>query len=335
MDADFQRKHVHQPHALVFAVKKGDWAMKAYFVKRVGQAIVALIGVMTLVFFIQRLTGDPTYLLVPETATDADIQAMRMSLGLDRPIFVQYTEFLWNIIRFDLGKSYVQNVDVVTIIAARLPYTLQLAGGALLMALLVGLPVGLMLAFVRNGILYRLLMALVLAAQSMPTFWSGILMIMIFAVWLGWLPPSGVGSVQHLIMPSIALGLLSMATYARIARSSILEELSKDYVRTAKSKGVGTKKLITRHLLRNSIIPVISITALETSQLLAGAVIVETVFAWPGLGLLTVQSVLSRDFVVVQGIVLLGATLSITINFITDILYSVVDPRIRLGGMQQ
>ncbi|WP_425419283.1 ABC transporter permease [Oricola indica] len=309
--------------------------MLSYFLKRLGQAIVALFGVMTLVFFIQRLAGDPTYLLVPETATQADIEAMRHTLGLDRPIFIQYVEFLWNIIRFDLGKSYVQNVDVVTVISARLPHTLQLAGGALLLALLVGLPIGLMLAFVRKGILYRSLMALVLAAQSMPTFWSGILMIMVFAVWLGWLPPSGIGSFQHLIMPSVALGLLSMATYARIARSSVLEELSKDYVRSARSRGVGTKRLIGRHLLRNSIIPVISITALEVSQLLAGAVIVETVFAWPGLGLLTVQSVLNRDFSVVQGIVLLGATVSVSVNFATDILYSVVDPRIRIGGIQQ
>tara|TARA_R100000365_G_C2748618_1_gene80815 strand:- start:14366 stop:15295 length:930 start_codon:yes stop_codon:yes gene_type:complete len=309
--------------------------MLSYFLKRLGQAIFALFGVMTLVFFIQRLAGDPTYLLVPETATQADIEAMRHTLGLDRPIFIQYVEFLWNIIRFDLGKSYVQNVDVVTVISARLPHTLQLAGGALLLALLVGLPIGLMLAFVRKGILYKSLMALVLAAQSMPTFWSGILMIMVFAVWLGWLPPSGIGSFQHLIMPSVALGLLSMATYARIARSSVLEELSKDYVRSARSRGVRTKRLIGRHLLRNSIIPVISITALEVSQLLAGAVIVETVFAWPGLGLLTVQSVLNRDFSVVQGIVLLGATVSVSVNFATDILYSIVDPRIRIGGVQQ
>lgn len=157
-------------------------------------------------------------------------------------------------------------------------------------------------------------------------------MILLFGVWLGWLPPSGSGSLAHLIMPSIALGLLSMATYARITRSAVLDEMSKDYIRSARARGVRTGRLVTRHLLRNSAIPVISITALEISQLLAGAVIVETVFAWPGLGLLTVQSVVARDFVVVQGVVLLSALVTIAMNFLADILYSIVDPRIRLDG---
>lgn len=306
--------------------------MPLFIVKRIGQALIALFGVMTLVFFIQRLTGDPTYLLVPENATQADIEAMRRTLGLDQPLLVQYGRFLWDMAHFDLGRSFVQNVKVTTIIASRLPYTLQLAGGALLVALAIGLPVGLILALGRRFAVTRALMGLVLAAQSMPTFWSGIMMIMVFGVWLGWLPPSGTGTLQHLIMPSIALGLLSMATYARIARSAVLDELSKDYIRSARARGVGTGRLVTHHLLRNSVIPVISVTALEISQLLAGAVIVETVFAWPGLGQLTVEAIASRDFVVVQGVVLLGAFVTITVNFAADILYTVVDPRIRLGG---
>lgn len=306
--------------------------MPLFIVKRIGQALIALFGVMTLVFFIQRLTGDPTYLLVPENATQADIEAMRRTLGLDQPLLVQYGRFLWDMAHFDLGRSFVQNVKVTTIIASRLPYTLQLAGGALLVALAIGLPVGLILALGRRFAATRALMGLVLAAQSMPTFWSGIMMIMVFGVWLGWLPPSGTGTLQHLIMPSIALGLLSMATYARIARSAVLDELSKDYIRSARARGVGTGRLVTHHLLRNSVIPVISVTALEISQLLAGAVIVETVFAWPGLGQLTVEAIASRDFVVVQGVVLLGAFVTIAVNFAADILYTVVDPRIRLGG---
>ncbi len=305
--------------------------MSVFLLQRLGQALVAIFGVMTLVFFIQRLTGDPTYLLVPETATQEDIEAMRRTLGLDQPLLMQYLDYLGDMLRFDLGRSFVQNVAVTEIIASRLPYTLQLAGGALLVALVIGLPVGLALAIWRKHRSTNVLMGFVLGAQSMPTFWSGILMIMVFGVWLGWLPPSGSGSFLHLIMPSIALGLLSMATYARIARSSVLDELSKDYVRSARARGVGTGRLVGKHLLRNSLIPVISISALEISQLLAGAVIVETVFAWPGLGQLTVQSVQSRDFVVVQGIVLLGALVTIGVNLIADILYSVVDPRIRKG----
>ena len=156
---------------------------------------------------------------------------------------------------------------------------------------------------------------------------------MFFAVWLGWLPPSGAGGIEHLILPSFALGLLSMATFARVTRTAMLDELSKDYVRSARARGVATPRLFWRHLLRNAAIPVISISALEISQLLGGAVIVETVFAWPGLGLLTVQSIVSRDFLVVQGIVLLGAFVTIALNFTADILYSVVDPRIRLDGV--
>ena len=309
--------------------------MTSFLLRRLGQSLVALFGVMTLVFFIQRLTGDPTYLLVPETATQEDIEAMRHSLGLDRALVVQYLDFLWNTLHLDFGKSFIQNVSVTTIIASRLPYTLQLAGGALVVAIAIGIPVGLILGLARKQRWTNGLMGLVLAAQSMPTFWSGILMILFFGVWLGWLPPSGSGTLSHMIMPSIALGLLSMATYARIMRSSVLEELSKDYVRSARARGVGTGRLLTHHLLRNSAIPVISITALEISQLLAGAVIVETVFAWPGLGLLTVQSVVSRDFVVVQGVVLLGALVTILMNFFADALYSIVDPRIRLGGADE
>jgi peptide/nickel transport system permease protein len=180
-----------------------------------------------------------------------------------------------------------------------------------------------------------LLASVVLAAQSMPTFWSGIILILIFAVTLGWLPPSSTGGIEHLIMPSIALGLLSMATFARITRTSLLDELSKEYVRTARSRGVPMGLLLRRHLARNASIPVITVAALEISNLLAGAVIVETVFAWPGLGQVTVQSILARDFLVVQGIVLLGAFVTVALNLAADLLYSAVDPRIRLDGSRR
>lgn len=306
--------------------------MAGFVIRRTGQALIAIFGVMTLVFFIQRLTGDPTYLLLPETATKADIAAMRHSLGLDRPLLVQYLAFLHQIASLNLGQSYVQDQPVATIIAARLPYTLELAAGALSVALLLGVPIGIWAALRRGRNDSRGLMGLVLAAQSMPTFWSGILMILFFGVWLHWLPPSGSGGWRHLIMPSFALGILSMATFARVARTSVLDELSKDYIRSARARGVGTGRLVRRHLLRNAAIPVISIAAVEISQLLAGAVIVETVFAWPGLGLLTVQSILSRDFMVVQGVVLLGAFVTILLNLVADILYSLVDPRIQLGA---
>ena len=306
--------------------------MLRFLLQRGGQALVAVFGVVTLVVFIQRLTGDPVLLLVPETATQEDIEAMRRTLGLDRSLLVQYLDFLGSMLRLDLGRSYVQNAPVWDILASRIPQTLQLAAGALSVALLIGLPLGLTMALTRGRAVSRWIMGLVLAFQSLPTFWSGIMMILVFGVWLRWLPPSGTGSPAHLVMPSIALGLLSLATYARIARSAVIDEIGKDYIRSARARGVRTGRLVRRHLLRNSLIPVISITALEISQLLAGAVIVETVFAWPGLGLLTVQSIAARDFMVVQAVVLLGAFVTIAANLAADILYTVVDPRVRLTG---
>ncbi|CAH1694986.1 Peptide/nickel transport system permease protein [Hyphomicrobiales bacterium] len=306
--------------------------MRRFLIRRIGQVIGTVFGVVTLIFFLQRLTGDPTFLLVPETATQADIDALRHSLGFDRPLIVQYLDFLRQIASFDLGRSVIQNIPVWDIIASRLPYTLQLAGGAFLVAFGLGIPVGIVLALHREHIAARLLAGIVLSAQSMPTFWSGILLIMIFAVTLGWLPPSSAGGIDHLIMPSFALGLLSMATFARITRTSLLDELSKDYVRTARSRGVPIGRLLVRHLARNASIPIITVAALEISNLLAGAVIVETVFAWPGLGQVTVQSILARDFLVVQGVVLLGAFVTVALNLAADLLYSAVDPRIRLNG---
>lgn len=305
--------------------------MKAFLLRRLFQALVTAFGVITLVFFIQRLTGDPTALLLPETATREDFEAMRRALGFDRPLFEQYLAFLGDMVRFDLGRSYIQNAPVSEILGSRIPPTLQLAGGALLVAFAIGLPAGVIMALTRGRAISRWVMGVVLACQSMPTFWSGIMMILVFGVWLKWLPPSGIGTLAHLVMPSIALGLLSLATYARITRSAVIDELGRDYIRSARARGVRTPRLVRRHLLRNSAIPVVSITALEISQLLAGAVIVETVFAWPGLGQLTVQSVASRDFAVVQAVVLLGAFATIFANLAADILYSVIDPRVRLG----
>ena len=304
--------------------------MSAFFLKRISQALIAVIGVMTLIFFLQRLTGDPVLLLVPQNATQADILAMRETLGFNRPLAVQYLDYMSGLLMFDFGRSYVQNVPVWTLIASRLPYTLMLAGGALVVAFGIGIPLGVLMAVRRGKPESKVMMGFVLAGQSMPTFWSAILMIMVFAVWLGWLPPSGARSNASLIMPSIALGLLSMATFARVARTAVLDELEKDYVRTGHAKGLPMRRIVMRHLLRNAAIPVVTVAALEIANLLAGAVIVETVFAWPGLGQLTVQAINARDFMVVQGVVLLGAITAITLNLIADLLYSLIDPRIRM-----
>ena len=306
--------------------------MGRFLLRRLIQSAVAILGTITLVFFIQRLAGDPTLLMLPEGATREDIETLRHQLGFDQPLAVQYLDYLAQLVRFDLGQSLVQRVPVLEIIAARLPYTLYLAGSALLVAVGIGLPVGIVMAVRRDTKLERVLMALVLVGQSMPTFWSGILLILLFAVTLGVMPSSGVDGIRSVVLPAVALGALTMATYARVARTAVLEELGRDYVSAAQAKGLLFRRVVSRHILRNAATPIITISALEIANLLAGAVIVETVFAWPGLGQLAVQSIAARDFPIVQSIVLLSAFVSIALNLAADILYSVVDPRIRFDG---
>jgi peptide/nickel transport system permease protein len=296
---------------------------------RLLQAAIATFGVVTLVFFVMHLSGDPTLLLVPEGATAEQIAQLRHLLGFDRPIYVQYLSYLADLARGDLGESLVQRAPVSLIVGSRLPYTLALAGGALAVALVVGIPAGIAMAVWRGGVVERALAALVLAGQSLPTFWSGILMILFFGVVLRWLPTSGADGPASLIMPSVALGALAMSTFARMTRISVLDELSRDYVTAARARGLSMAAAVARHVLRNAAIPVITIVALEVGNLLAGAVIVETVFAWPGIGQLAIQSIQSRDFLVVQAIVLFVSLTYIALNLLADLTYTLVDPRIR------
>ncbi|MBM3601275.1 MAG: ABC transporter permease [Alphaproteobacteria bacterium] len=306
--------------------------MNRYLLRRLAQSAIAVLGTVTLVFFIQRLAGDPTLLMLPEGATREDIETLRRQLGFDRPVIEQYLDYVWQLLRLDLGQSLVQRLAVGDIIASRLPYTLYLAAAALVVALGIGLPVGVLMAVKRDTRLERLLVAFVLIGQSMPTFWSGILLILFFAVTLGVMPASGVDGFHSVILPAIALGALTMATFARVTRTAVLEELSRDYVPAAQAKGLRFRAVVFSHILRNAATPIITVSALEIANLLAGAIIVETVFAWPGLGQLAVQSIAARDFPIVQGIVLLGSFVAISLNLLADILYSVVDPRIRLEG---
>jgi peptide/nickel transport system permease protein len=295
-------------------------------------ALISILGVLTIVFVIMRLSGDPTLLLVPESAGREQIELLRHQLGFDQPLLKQYADYLWMVARLDFGASYVQRIPVLTIIGSRLPYTLWLAGAALAFAVIVGLTVGIASAARRGGWLERVLTPIILVGQSLPTFWSGILLILFFAVQLRWLPASGADEPVSVIMPALALGGLSMATFARVARTAVLEELSKDYVRAAKAKGIGEWRVMFAHVLRNAAIPIITVTALEIANLLGGAVIVETVFAWPGVGQLALQSITMRDFLVAQAVVLLASVSYVLLNLVADVLYSAVDPRIRLGA---
>jgi peptide/nickel transport system permease protein len=307
--------------------------MARFLVSRALQALASILGVSTIIFVVMHLSGDPTLLLVPEGASREDVERLRHQLGFDRPLAVQYADYLAGLARGDLGTSLVQRVPVASIVAARLPYTLLLAGGALVVALGIGLPVGVITGVWRGTRVEALLMPVVLVGQSMPTFWSGILLILLCAVTWNVLPASGADSWSSLVMPSITLGALSMATFARLTRTGVVEELGRDYVRASRAKGVATAAIVLRHVLRNASIPIITVAALEIANLLAGAVIVETVFAWPGLGQLAIQSIAGRDFLVVQALVLLASFTCVALNLLADLLYGVVDPRItRLAG---
>ena len=307
--------------------------MARFLVSRALQALVSILGVSKIIFVVMHLSGDPTLLLVPEGASREDVELLRHQLGFDRPLAVQYADYLAGLARGDLGTSLVQRVPVSSIVAVRLPYTLLLAGGALVVALGIGLPVGVITGVWRGTRVEALLMPVVLVGQSMPTFWSGILLILLCAVTWNVLPASGADSWSSLVMPSITLGALSMATFARLTRTGVVEELGRDYVRASRAKGVATPAIVLRHVLRNASIPIITVAALEIANLLAGAVIVETVFAWPGLGQLAIQSIAGRDFLVVQALVLLASFTCVALNLLADLLYGVVDPRItRLAG---
>ncbi len=306
--------------------------MPRYIAGRLLQAAIATFGVTTLVFFVMRLSGDPTLLLVPEGATAAQIADLRHALGFDRPLPVQYLGYLQDLARFDLGQSLVQRAPVWLILGSRIPYTLALAGGALAFALLTGIPAGIAMAVWRGTMVERVLGAIVLAGQSLPTFWSGILLILLFGVSLRWLPTSGADGPASLVMPAVVLGALAMATFARMTRISVLDELGRDYVTAARARGLSLGAVVARHVLRNAAIPVLTVTALEIGNLLAGAVIVETVFAWPGIGQLAMQSIAARDFLVVQAIVVFVSVIYIGLNLLTDLAYSMIDPRIRGGA---
>jgi peptide/nickel transport system permease protein len=313
-------------------VNGGTAASARYLASRAGQALIALLGVVTAVFFALRLSGDPARLMAPQGASAADIAALRHQLGLDAPVWHQYTGYLGGLLHGDFGFSYVQHEPALTLITQRLPYTVNLAVTALVLSAVLGVGAGAVTALGRGRWPERLLMPLVLVGQAMPAFWTGILLILVFSVTLHVLPSTGDSGFASLVLPAVTLASLSAATVARITRGALLEQLSRDYVRTARAKGAGTARLVVRHLARNVSVPILTVLALETANLLGGSVVTELIFAWPGIGQLTVQSVDGRDFPVVQAIVLLAATVYIVVNLLTDVAYAFIDPRIGAAG---
>jgi peptide/nickel transport system permease protein len=301
-----------------------------YVITKLILTIPLLLGVTFLLFVIGQLTpGDPVLIMLGERAPEEEVVRLRDSLGLDKPWFIQYLQFVGNALQGDLGISYRSKLPVIGEVLSRLPATAQLAGCALLFSVVLGLTMGVVSAVKRNSWIDRLAMLFATVGSSVPVFWSGLILIVLFAVNLGWLPASGRGTPQHLIMPSIALGAGAAALIARITRSSMLESLNQDYVRTARAKGLAENVVIIRHALRNALIPVVTVVGLQTGALMAGAVLTETVFSWPGIGFLIVQSIGQRDYPVLRASVLLIATIFTLINLALDVLFVQLDPRIK------
>ncbi|MBW2015762.1 MAG: ABC transporter permease [Deltaproteobacteria bacterium] len=304
--------------------------MSQYVVKRLISTIPVLIGISIMLFFMLRaLPGDPAQVLAGQMATQEDIQLIRTQLGLDRPIYIQYATFFWRLIRFDLGRSARTQNPVILEIWARLPNTIILAVIAITLACLFGIPAGIISAVRPYSVLDYFVTAATLFGISMPVFWLGLMLVVVFSVLLHWLPAGGTGSWKHLILPSITLSAFVVAFIARMTRSSMLEVLSQDYTTTARSKGLKEKVVIIKHALKNALIPIITVVGLQFGMLLGGAVLTETVFAWPGLGRLIVDSILARDYPVIQGAILIFGLLYILVNLIVDVIYAFVDPRIR------
>jgi ABC-type dipeptide/oligopeptide/nickel transport system permease component len=304
--------------------------MRTFIGRRLAQAVLVVFGVSLVVFFVIRLSGDPTYLMLPPNATDDDRARFARELGLDRPLPVQYAVFIRRAVAGDFGRSLRYNQPALGLVLERLPATLELAAAALVVSLVVAIPAGVISAVRRNTSADNLTMLGALFGQSMPVFWLGILLILVFSVRLDMFPTSGRGTFAHLVLPAITLGLYSTARVTRLVRAGMLEVISQDYVRTAWAKGLAARVVIYKHALRNTLIPVVTIVGLELGTLLGGAVITETVFAWPGVGRLAVTAIFQRDYPVVQAAVCITAIVFVLSNLFVDMIYGWLDPRIRV-----
>jgi peptide/nickel transport system permease protein len=304
-----------------------------YIRQRLLRAIPVLFGVMTVVFFmVHMLPGDPAEEIAsrgPGGMTPEAIEAIRVRLNLDEPLYVQYWDFVKRVARGDLGRSIFTNREVSAMIRSQVGATVKLTAAAILTALLIGVPLGIIAAIRQNSWVDSASMTVALLGVAMPSFWLGLLLIWLFAVRLNWVPVIGGTGIRGLILPSLTLGFGAAAIIARLVRSSMLEVLRQEYMTTARAKGLRSRAVVLRHGLKNALIPVVTIVGLQIGNLLGGAVVIETVFARQGIGRLAIDAILTKDFPVIQGVVLFAAVIYVTVNLIVDLLYSVIDPRIR------
>ena len=304
--------------------------MLRFFARRVALTIPVLVGVATLVFsLIHLIPGDPAQAMLGESASPQDVAELRSRLGLDRPLVEQYGSFLRGAVHGEMGRSLRTNEEVTGAVLARLPATAELAAASMLAAVVFALPLGIVAAVWRGTIVDHLATTISLLGVSIPNFWLGPLLAIVFSIVLGWLPVAGRGTAAHLVLPAITLGAPLAAALARMTRASVIEELRELYVLAARARGVSFVRAVLRHAFRNSLIPIVTVFGLQFGAVLTGAVITETIFAWPGVGRLLIQSIAFRDYPLVQGCILLIAATYVTMNLLTDVAYGLLDPRIR------
>lgn len=315
---------------LTDAANESECRMGKYLLTRILYVVPSLLGVLVICFFLTRMSGDPTHLFMPVDATEQALEAFRSKHGLDRSLPEQFWLFVVNAVQGDFGDSLRFSAPALSLVAERLPATLELAVTTLVIAMAFGIPLGVMAAYWRGRPIDTAIRFVAALGQSVPTFYWGIVSIIVLALWLRWFPTGGREGAASLILPATTLATTMMALIIRVTRSSMLNVIDQDYIRTARAKGQSEFLVITRHALGNSIIPVVTVIALQFGVLLGGVVVTETVFSWPGVGRLAIQAIYARDYPVVQAVVLFFAVVFVFVNLAADVLYSLVDPRVRL-----
>jgi len=306
--------------------------MRRYVARQLVQLIVVIIGISILAFAILHVIGDPVLLLLPQNAGKEEFERYRKLLGLDQPLYVQYWRFATKAVHGDFGKSWYADTPAFRLVLERMPPTIYLTFAGLGVALLIALPLGVLAALKRHSFVDNVCTMLAVGGQAMPIFWLGIMLIIVFAVRLRMLPASGYGTWQHFVMPAFTLGAFLAPITMRLVRSGVIEVMNMDYIKTARAKGVGEGRVVVKHAFRNACMPVITVLGLQFGQLLGGAVVTETVFAWPGVATLTVESIRNQDFPVVQCAVILLALVIVAVNLVVDLVVGLIDPRIRVGA---
>lgn len=306
--------------------------MRIYLLRQLTQLIIVMLGISIITFFLLHLTGDPVVMMLPYDAGKEEMERFRVAMGFDKPLYIQYWRFIKGAVQGDFGRSLYMEQSAFLLVWERLPATLLLTVTGMAVAIVVSVPLGILSSVKRYSLTDNLCTMFAISGQAMPIFWLGIMLIIVFAVQLRWLPASGYGTWKHLVLPAITLGMFQAPITMRLVRSGMLEVLNQDYVRTARAKGLSASSVLLKHAFKNACIPVITIVGLQFGQLLGGAIVTETVFAWPGVATKTVDAIRNQDFPVVQSGVFLLAIFIVSVNLLVDVIVGIIDPRIRVNS---